>query len=202
MKTVRFSSVIEKSGQPKQHLAWSDPAKDSELKKAEKNARLLTLHQQVRGGKKDHGVVGLETGRNVQYLIFPRSLKRFAGARVVGIDYSLVGENLSFAAALAAPPHAYKNKASKPSRPAPTKPGDPSVVAFASTPEPEKPANAPRPRATPPPPPPTPEPEVTPPATPAETRREILKAVRELKAKNTSAALQRLTHLAERIEPA
>lgn len=95
MKTVRFGSVITRAGKPEHHLTWSDPARDPMLLKAEKQLRLLTVHQQRRGAKKDFGVVGLEPSRDAQYFIFPRTLRSFRGARVVAIDYAAVGERLS-----------------------------------------------------------------------------------------------------------
>jgi hypothetical protein len=40
----------------------------------------------------DFGVVGFKESREARYLIFPKSLKRFADKRVIGIDWALVGE--------------------------------------------------------------------------------------------------------------
>ena len=183
--------MIQKSGRPKQHLAWSDPAQDRELKKAAQQHRLLTIHQQVRGAKKDHGAVGLESGRNLQYFLFPRSLKSFAGVRVIGIDYGLVDEGLS--AAVFNPKHSPvpTKRVARSSRPASEK-GE-NIVHFPE-PEPESPPVPKRTRAEPPP-----EPDTPPSASMADIRREIAKAVRELRAKKYTAARTRLDELLKRV---
>src|SRR4051794_22542152 len=94
-KTARFSEVVARSGKPEVHLTWTEPTSDRVLQSALKQSRVLTVHQQTRGSKKDFGVVGLEPAPGTQFLIFPRSLRRFAGRRVVGINYELLGERLS-----------------------------------------------------------------------------------------------------------
>ena len=40
----------------------------------------------------DFGVVGFKASKDARYLVFPKSLKRFANKRVVGIDWRLVRE--------------------------------------------------------------------------------------------------------------
>ena len=40
----------------------------------------------------DFGVVNFKAIRDARYLVFPRSLKRFANQRIVGIDWTLVRE--------------------------------------------------------------------------------------------------------------
>lgn len=40
----------------------------------------------------DFGVVGFKANKDARYLVFPKSLKRFANARIVGIDWKLVRE--------------------------------------------------------------------------------------------------------------
>ena len=37
----------------------------------------------------DFGIVGLKESKEARYLIFSKSLKRFAGNRIVGIDWAL-----------------------------------------------------------------------------------------------------------------
>ena len=68
---------------------------DKVLQVAVKQERVLTIYQQVRGSKKDFGVVGLETAPHAQYLVFPKSLRKFAGSRIVGVRYDLVKEEMS-----------------------------------------------------------------------------------------------------------
>lgn len=95
MKTARFSDVVSRSGRPNLHLAWSAPLSDKALQTAEKERRVLTVHQQTRGAKKDFGAVGLEAGKNVQFLIFPKSLRAFAHRRIIGIQYDLLEPEIS-----------------------------------------------------------------------------------------------------------
>lgn len=90
VKTVRFASVVGKCGKPEVHLALLAPAKDRVLQAAEKAHRVMTVRQENIGTTADHGEVGLNPGKGRQFLIFPKSLKVFSGARVVGIKYDLV----------------------------------------------------------------------------------------------------------------
>lgn len=189
MKTVRFPNVVAKAGKPQHYLAWAGSGKDKHLKNAAKEARLLTVHQEVRGGKKDHGTVGLEAGRNVQYFIFPRSLKVFEGARVVGIDYGLVDEKLS--SAVAPPePVAKRRQVSRRSRHSgATLVTTASAVTAKRRAAPvEGTAHGEAHLETPQPP------------APAEIRAEIVFAIRELRGRQSSSARQRLTRLLARLE--
>ncbi len=38
----------------------------------------------------DFGLIGFEERKGARYLVFPKSLKRFAGQRIVGINWDLV----------------------------------------------------------------------------------------------------------------
>ena len=40
----------------------------------------------------DFGVVGFKERKGVTYLVFPKSVKRFADKRIVGIDWAVVRE--------------------------------------------------------------------------------------------------------------
>jgi hypothetical protein len=40
----------------------------------------------------DLGIVGFKESREARYLIFSKSLKRFAEKRIIGIDWALVRE--------------------------------------------------------------------------------------------------------------
>lgn len=91
MKTVRFSNVVEKAGQPETHLVLLAPAKDRALQKAIKTNRVMTVQQTTVGTKTDRGEIGFHPGTSRQFLIFPRSLRAFAGRSVVGIKYDLLG---------------------------------------------------------------------------------------------------------------
>jgi len=54
VKTVRFSEVVARSGRPEIHLTWTTPAADRGLQAAVKQTRVSTVHQQVRGAKKEN----------------------------------------------------------------------------------------------------------------------------------------------------
>lgn len=90
MKTVRFTQVVERCGRPRVHTLWTTPQKDPELTRARKTGRVMTVHRER--GKTDVGEIGLASTRDgrVQILVFPKSLARFAGARIVGIKFELV----------------------------------------------------------------------------------------------------------------
>lgn len=92
MKTVRFASVVEKCGAPHLHLAWVAPQRDPAVRKAMAENRVMTVHQELRGGKKDYGTIGYLKDRHAQILLFPKSLRRFGERRVVAVDYSLLAE--------------------------------------------------------------------------------------------------------------
>lgn len=87
---ARFSHIIKTAGRPETYLALTDPGKDRTLQKLVKAGRVMTVHQNARGGKPDFGEAGFKAGHSRQYLVFPRSIKRFAGKRVVGIKYELL----------------------------------------------------------------------------------------------------------------
>ena len=40
----------------------------------------------------DFGVVGFKASKDARYLVFPKSLKRLANQRIIGIDWTLVRE--------------------------------------------------------------------------------------------------------------
>ncbi|MEO7598253.1 MAG: hypothetical protein ABIV50_04935 [Opitutus sp.] len=106
MKTARFVEVVEKSGRPETYLLWVPAARDKRFQRAVKDHRIMTVHQELRGAKKDYGVVGFHEEDNAQYLLFPKSLRRFDERRVIGIDYELLGKGQP----------AQSNKASAPTR--------------------------------------------------------------------------------------
>lgn len=93
-KTVRFAKVVERSGQPHVHTLWLPPEKDPELQRAQKAGRVMTVERSASGSKTDVGVVGFDPAgpKNAQFLIFPKSLKTFDGARVIGIKFDLVDQ--------------------------------------------------------------------------------------------------------------
>jgi hypothetical protein len=91
-KAVRFSKVVERSGAPQVHTLWLRPDKDPELQRAQKAHRVMTVQSGAGGAKADVGTVGFKTDARgtAQFLIFPKSLKQFEGARIVGVKFDLV----------------------------------------------------------------------------------------------------------------
>ena len=92
-KTVRFTQVVEHSGRPQVHTLWRPPDQDPELQRAQKGNRVMTIEPGSSGSKIDVGTVGFERDATLgQFLIFPKSLKAFDGARVVGVKFDLVAQ--------------------------------------------------------------------------------------------------------------
>jgi hypothetical protein len=102
--TARFKALVERCGRPQVHLSWAPPAKDKVLQEAAASNRLLTVQQESRGGKKDYGQVGLHSGKLVQYLIFPKSLRSFLGRKIIGIDYDALASQTRVSAPGNGPP--------------------------------------------------------------------------------------------------
>ena len=149
MKTVRFQQIVAASGRPEIYLTWSAPEEDALLMKALKQSRVMTLHQTVRGTAKDYGTIGLQMDAHAQILIFPRSLKKFADRRVVGIDYNAIGQP-GRAPASSKPQRSAHGRA-KAGRKRSRVVADDSekLIAFATPPADEKPAKPARPAAPP-----------------------------------------------------
>lgn len=91
-KTTRFTSVVEKAGKPKVHLALLEPKKDKALQRAIKARRVMMVHQETVGTAKDFGTIGFDAKVAGQTLIFPKSLEKFEGSRIVGVNFDLVEE--------------------------------------------------------------------------------------------------------------
>ena len=90
IKTARFSEVIENCGKPHVYTLWQKPSADRHLQAQIKKTRVMTTLKSERGT--DFGIIGFKESREARYLIFPKSLKRFAEKRIVGIDWALVRE--------------------------------------------------------------------------------------------------------------
>ena len=88
VKTSRFRAVIEKCGQPQVYTLWQKPKTDRHFQSLLKNNRVMTIRPSESGT--DFGVVGFSEKKRARYLAFSKSLKRFEGERIVGIDWSLV----------------------------------------------------------------------------------------------------------------
>jgi hypothetical protein len=90
VKTARFRIVIERCGQPEVYTLWQKPKTDRRFQSLIKNNRVMTIRSSDSGT--DFGEVGFSErkAKAARYLAFPKSLKRFEGQRIVGIDWSLV----------------------------------------------------------------------------------------------------------------
>jgi hypothetical protein len=89
-KTIRFSHIVEESGQPNVYTLWEKPAADRRLQAQLKNNRVMTVQKSESGT--DFGIIGFKERKGARYLVFPKSLKQFADKRVIGIDWARVRE--------------------------------------------------------------------------------------------------------------
>jgi len=90
IKTARFSQIIEKCGKPQVYTLWQKTSIDRHLQAQIKKSRVMTILKSDSGT--DFGIVGFKESKEARYLIFPKSLKRFAEKRIIGIDWALVSE--------------------------------------------------------------------------------------------------------------
>ena len=88
VKTARFAVVVEKCGGPEVYTLWQKPDADRRLQSLIKNHRLMTIQPSDSGT--EFGVAEFSERKGARYLAFPKSLKRFAGQRIVGINWELV----------------------------------------------------------------------------------------------------------------
>ena len=89
-KTARFSQVIETCGTPHVYTLWQKRFADRHLQAEIKKNRVMTILKSESGT--DFGIVAFKESRDARYLVFPKSLKRFADKRIIGIDWALVRE--------------------------------------------------------------------------------------------------------------
>ena len=90
VKTSRFSQIVEKCGKPQVYTLWQKPSTDRHLQAQMKKNRVMTVLKSETGT--DFGIIGLKESKEARYLIFPKSLKRFAERRIIGVDWALVRE--------------------------------------------------------------------------------------------------------------
>jgi len=88
VKTARFAEVVDKAGDPEVYTLWQKPAADRHFQSLNKNNRLMTIQKSQSGT--DFGLVGFKERKGASYLVFRKSLKRFADKRIVGINWDLV----------------------------------------------------------------------------------------------------------------
>ncbi|MDQ6764969.1 MAG: hypothetical protein M3Z22_02555 [Verrucomicrobiota bacterium] len=88
VQTVRFTLVVEKCGTPQVYTLWQKPGADRHLQSLIKNHRVLTIQQSETGT--EFGIADFCERKGARFLEFPKSLKRFAEKRVVGVNWELV----------------------------------------------------------------------------------------------------------------
>ena len=91
VKTARFAQVLEKARKPDVYTLWQKPAQDRHLQSQIKNNRVMTIQESEAGA--EFGIVGFKERKGANYLVFPKSLKRFENKRIVGINWDLVNQN-------------------------------------------------------------------------------------------------------------
>lgn len=93
-KIVRFTQVVKRCGRPRVHILWAAPEKDPELKRARESQRMMMVTPRTPGAKAEVGSIGFDpaAARGAQLLIFPKSLRAFTGAQIIGIKFDLVDQ--------------------------------------------------------------------------------------------------------------
>jgi hypothetical protein len=90
VKTARFSQIIEECGKPQVYTLWQKPSTDRHFQAQMKKNRVMTILKSE--GGTDFGIISFKETKEARYLIFPKSLKEFTEARIIGIDWALVHE--------------------------------------------------------------------------------------------------------------
>ena len=139
IKTARFTAIVEAAGRPDVHVLLTAPENDKVLQSAIKQNRVMTIEQGRSRGKADRGGVGFSPGQSRQFLIFPKSLARFAGSSVVAINYELLKQGDARAPSRSFPKTAIQKK-EKPADNRKTQPSSPTkIIPFATPASPPPP---------------------------------------------------------------
>jgi hypothetical protein len=88
VRTARFAALVERCGQPETYTLWRTPEDDLRLKKLIASHHIMTVRQ-ANGGAA-FGEIGFHPEKGATYLVFPKSLRRFEGQRIVGMKWELV----------------------------------------------------------------------------------------------------------------
>jgi hypothetical protein len=88
VRTARFAVVVETCGVPQVYTLWQSPKEDRRLQTRIRLARIMSLQRTASWTA--FGCVGFIERKGAMYLEFPKSLKRFADQRIVGIKWELV----------------------------------------------------------------------------------------------------------------
>jgi hypothetical protein len=90
VKTARFADLVREAGKPEPYIPWQDPAHDPAFRKALRENRVLTVHQETTGNRSDYGMVGYMKENRGNLLIFPKKLDAWEDRRVIGIKYDAI----------------------------------------------------------------------------------------------------------------
>ena len=93
-KKIRFGDLVRTSGRPQVVTLWTEPKKDKQFTRAMKENRVLTVFHQS-SNRKDYGRIGFDSNGPASYLVFPRALPKQRDARVIGINYQLIEEEIA-----------------------------------------------------------------------------------------------------------
>ena len=88
VKSARFAVVVEKCGTPEVYTLWMKPEADRKLQTLIKNHKIMTI--QATDAGTEFGIAEYCERKAARYLAFPKSVKRFADRRIVGINWELV----------------------------------------------------------------------------------------------------------------
>jgi len=92
LKTVRFTKLVEESGEPVPVTLWTEPEEDRDFAKAMREGRVLTVVQRNVGARADYGLVGFFKEPLAMYLLFPKKLAHPEETKVIGIKYEQLAE--------------------------------------------------------------------------------------------------------------
>lgn len=87
VRTTRFAEVLEKAGAPGVYTLWQKPRDDRHFQSLIKNHCVMTILKSDHGT--EFGQVGFQERKGASYLVFPKSLKRFTGNRIIGIKWEM-----------------------------------------------------------------------------------------------------------------
>ena len=88
VKTARFAVVVEKCGTPEVYTLWVKPEADRKFQSLIKSHKVMTV--QANDAGTEFGIPEYCERKGARYLAFPKSVRRFADRRIVGINWELV----------------------------------------------------------------------------------------------------------------
>src|SRR4249919_16044 len=90
-KTIRFGDLVRASGRPQTITLWTAPEKNKSFSKAVRENKVLTIHPDPGGHRKEYGQIGFHQQHGAIYMVFPKPLPK-ENSRIVGINYQLAVE--------------------------------------------------------------------------------------------------------------